>query len=188
MNWEAIGAIGEIIGALAVVVTLVILTIQMRQSTNAMKESNRLARSAALDRHAESVGRWRASLVENAEVARIWHKAQNKQALDEFEILRLNNLFINFTNLQRANFERAHTIGETGLARQAARSIAAECPQDGVFCTLWEHIRPWQALASQEFVKAVDAEIVSVREGGRYMVPWQTLNAEILANQAKVAD
>lgn len=36
MNWEAIGAIGEIVGALAVVVTLVYLVIQIRQNTAAV--------------------------------------------------------------------------------------------------------------------------------------------------------
>lgn len=36
MNWEAIGAIGEIIGALAVVVTLIYLVIQIRQNTAAV--------------------------------------------------------------------------------------------------------------------------------------------------------
>lgn len=33
MNWEAIGAVGEIIGAVAVVVTLFYLALQIRQST-----------------------------------------------------------------------------------------------------------------------------------------------------------
>ena len=33
MNWHAIGAIGEIVGATAVVVTLIYLSIQMRQNT-----------------------------------------------------------------------------------------------------------------------------------------------------------
>lgn len=41
MNWEAIGAISEIIGAIAVVVTLVYLAIQIRQS-------NREARASTL--------------------------------------------------------------------------------------------------------------------------------------------
>ena len=33
MNWDAVGAIGEIVGALAVVITLVYLAIQVRQNT-----------------------------------------------------------------------------------------------------------------------------------------------------------
>ena len=36
MNWEAIGAIGEILGALAVLVTLLYLAIQVRQNTAAV--------------------------------------------------------------------------------------------------------------------------------------------------------
>lgn len=37
MNWDAIGAVGEIIGALAVLITLVYLSIQIRQGTKATK-------------------------------------------------------------------------------------------------------------------------------------------------------
>lgn len=37
MNWEAVGATGEVIGALAVVVTLAYLAIQVRQNTAAQK-------------------------------------------------------------------------------------------------------------------------------------------------------
>ena len=32
INWEAIGAVGEVVGALAVVVSIVYLAIQIRQS------------------------------------------------------------------------------------------------------------------------------------------------------------
>ena len=37
MNWEAIGAIGEVLGAIAVLVTLAYLAIQIRQNTQAMR-------------------------------------------------------------------------------------------------------------------------------------------------------
>ncbi len=40
MNWEAIGAIGEIVGALGVVVTLVYLTAQVRQNTKSINSNN----------------------------------------------------------------------------------------------------------------------------------------------------
>ena len=43
MDWNAIGAIGEIIGALAVFLTLVYLALQIRQNTKSMDESKRLA-------------------------------------------------------------------------------------------------------------------------------------------------
>ena len=36
MNWDAFGAIGENVGALAVVLTLVYLSIQVRENTRAV--------------------------------------------------------------------------------------------------------------------------------------------------------
>ena len=40
MNWEAIGAVGEVAGAIAVVLTLVYLSRQIRHSTNVSKVSS----------------------------------------------------------------------------------------------------------------------------------------------------
>jgi len=37
MNWDALGAVGEIVSALAVVGTLIFLALQIRQNTNAVK-------------------------------------------------------------------------------------------------------------------------------------------------------
>ena len=45
MNWEAIGALGEIVGALAVVLTLAYLAIQVRHAKDAAADTNRLERS-----------------------------------------------------------------------------------------------------------------------------------------------
>ena len=42
MNWDAIGAIGEILGALAVVLTLGYLAIQVKQNTHSMKVAAKL--------------------------------------------------------------------------------------------------------------------------------------------------
>jgi hypothetical protein len=39
MNWDAIGAIAEAIGALAVIITLIYLTFQLRQNTRAIEHS-----------------------------------------------------------------------------------------------------------------------------------------------------
>ena len=39
MNWEAIGAVGEVLGAAAVVVTLGYLAVQIRQNSQAVKNS-----------------------------------------------------------------------------------------------------------------------------------------------------
>ena len=45
MDWEAVGAIGEILGAIAVVLTLGYLAVQVRHAKNATADQNRLERS-----------------------------------------------------------------------------------------------------------------------------------------------
>jgi hypothetical protein len=37
VNWDAIGAIGEVLGAVGVIITLVYLSVQLRQNTRAMR-------------------------------------------------------------------------------------------------------------------------------------------------------
>ena len=86
-------------------------------------ESNRLERAAAIDRYADSISRWRGRLMENADLATIWLTAYNDGDLSEIEILRLNNLWVDFVNTQRANYGRAKTVGDQGLARQAVARI-----------------------------------------------------------------
>ena len=41
MNWDAIGAVSEIIGALAVVITLAYLAVQIRQSNDLLRSESR---------------------------------------------------------------------------------------------------------------------------------------------------
>ncbi len=48
MNWEAISAVGEIVGAIAVVVTLMYLAVQIRRGTSATQAASVQA-AAALD-------------------------------------------------------------------------------------------------------------------------------------------
>jgi hypothetical protein len=165
MNWEAIGAIGEVIGAGAVLLTLIILVRQVSHSTRAMQESNRLERASAVDRHSDTISRWRGRLIENEDLARIWSSGRSGGQLDGIDRVRLNNLWIDFTNTQRANYVRSITVGEVGLARQAVMSIAAEQNQSDIFQNEWRTARPWNELASPEFVALVEEEAIRLRDG-----------------------
>jgi len=55
MTITELGALGELIGAIAVVVTLVYLAVQIRQNTHAMEESRRLALAQAYQMRADSL-------------------------------------------------------------------------------------------------------------------------------------
>jgi hypothetical protein len=48
MNWDAIGSVGELIGAIAVVITLVFLTVQLKQNTRSIRASTRSQHTEAV--------------------------------------------------------------------------------------------------------------------------------------------
>jgi hypothetical protein len=89
VNWDAIGAIGEIIGALAVFITLVYLALQIRQNTKAVQ-------SSALDSTVSASSIARQSIYENDEVARVYLKGlATPEELDDLGRLKFRLLFHN---------------------------------------------------------------------------------------------
>jgi hypothetical protein len=67
VNWDAIGAVGEIIGAFAVLATLAYLALQVRQNTMQMRATSHHAISDSLN-HINIL------FAENSEVSEIWLK------------------------------------------------------------------------------------------------------------------
>ncbi|MEQ8630678.1 MAG: hypothetical protein RL839_04280 [Gammaproteobacteria bacterium] len=124
-----------------------------------MDERNKLERTAALDRHTDSVSRWRGDLARHEDMAEIWYKGLRDKTLTEVEAARINNMYINFVNTQRSNYERAKVVGEEGLMKQATRSVAVEVSGSEHMVLLWNSTKNWQKLASPEFIAAVDKEI-----------------------------
>ena len=82
MNWDAIGAIGEIAGAGAVVVSLLYLGLQI-------KRQNIESRFAAVHELVNETNIFFGSAAENKEVAEIWLKGiENFDSLDKVEKVR----------------------------------------------------------------------------------------------------
>ena len=81
MNWEAIGAVGEIIGAAAVVATLGYLAFQTRQS-------NKLARSEAVLKLFAENRAHRNALAQDRELSEIMMKGLGGEKLSEIERFR----------------------------------------------------------------------------------------------------
>ncbi len=89
MNWEAIGAVGELVGAAGVIATLGYLAFQIRQNTRQMQASAANASAIAL-RDA------RRSVYESAEVTEIWLKGMSHpDELSENDFYRFRILMQN---------------------------------------------------------------------------------------------
>jgi len=92
MNWEAIGAIGEIVGALAVVVTLVYLVIQIRQNTAAVA-------TATYESTMTGFNDINVVVASDPELARLLDRGtQNSDALSVGEITQFNFLLRCYAN------------------------------------------------------------------------------------------
>ena len=164
---QILGNLGDFIGAVAVVATLIYLAIQVRHSatllemsSEATKEGVRLARAAAIDRHSDTVSRWRGRLIENEGVARLWQSAVDGEQLDGAERIRLENLLIDWVNTYRSNFYRAKAVGDEGLARQAIVTVVPVIKESAVIGEFWSsRARPMNEIAAKDFVVAVDREL-----------------------------
>ena len=65
MNWNALGAIAEIIGAVAVLATLAYLATQIRQNSRSIEQQNDVARAQTLQQRADSVAQLTSSIFSN---------------------------------------------------------------------------------------------------------------------------
>jgi len=97
MNWEAIGAISEMIGALAFVASLVYLALQIRQNTKQLEQNERTSRAASVSASATSYRENRQHIYTSAEVAEIQFKGMaDPESLTEIEGYRFRLLMSNF--------------------------------------------------------------------------------------------
>lgn len=96
MNWEAIGAVGEIVGALAVLVTLVYLAMQIRQNTKSVQ-------AAAVDSANSQVSKIREVIFADADVANMYRRGNEDPAsLSEDDTIRyrllIHNIMLSLSN------------------------------------------------------------------------------------------
>jgi len=88
LNWEAIGAIGEIVGAAGVVVTLIYLANQIRQNTIQLEQNTLTAKAAAQNASNEALRENRKAIFEFLEMSEIYLRGnQRPQDLDEISML-----------------------------------------------------------------------------------------------------
>ena len=97
MNWEALGAIGEIIGAIGVIATIAFLAFQIRQNSTLLKNNTRQLEQnhevALADAHAKSIGAADPMLAvaQSNELSSIIHKGlANYRELDKESAMRFS--------------------------------------------------------------------------------------------------
>ena len=102
MEWtiQDLGALGEFIGAIGVVITLGYLAYQIRQNTVRLKQNTVTAKAAAASASNMALREARRSIFETTEMAEIFLRGnENPEELDELQILRYRLLMQNITEV-----------------------------------------------------------------------------------------
>ena len=149
VNWEAIGAIGELIGAAAVVGTLIYFALQIR--------------SLSADAYASSINQidqgerdLRGLYVENEEIIR---KANEGVVLSDSESFILNEVFLSAWAFHHFAFIRASAYGRD--ERIPAENFARTLRKYPGFVPLYESasFRDDMGASAGEFLKATDSAV-----------------------------
>ena len=114
MDWsiQDLGAAGEFVGAIGVVITLVYLAYQIRQNTVQLEQSTMTARAAAQNASNTALRETRASIFESAEMAEIFHVGNsNPEDLGDVPRVRYRLAMHNVTDVMLEIYAQAMATG-----------------------------------------------------------------------------
>jgi len=106
VNWEAIVAIVEVVGLSAVVVSLVYVAVQVRQNSELIGQNTLVARSAMVHETSVLYSRFFELIAESPDLASIYRRGINSEALDPDEVVRFESLIeVYFAYLEDCDYQ-----------------------------------------------------------------------------------
>jgi len=142
MSWDAVGAIGEIVGAVAVVATLFYLTIQLRQNTEQVKQSGVATEIASYQDLIGRINDLNAMRISNPDITDLILRGQSDpEALSENERVRYGTWVLSLLR----HGDMAYFLHERG-AIDRDRAVASLGPllpaldTDG-FKLVWDRVK-----------------------------------------------
>jgi hypothetical protein len=145
-NWEAIGAIGEIVGAAAVVGSLAYLAVQIRQNTKQVTEQINALKLDGHNAAANDHSRFRQSIIQSPQVASLWRRGKLSYVdLSPDEQAQVGELFRDYfwanANMQLRNLQSGAV--DDSLWEIAIAGLRPYLENEGV--------RQWWGEAKSEF-------------------------------------
>ncbi len=162
MNWEAIGAIGEVAGAIGVIVTLIYLAAQIRQSNNLSRSASRQA----------LVANDVTSLTANLRIADVFAKLVSAEELTAQDQLRLSFMFsIDLRNREFEYFQYTNGLLDEKVWL-SYRQVILVNHSTSFGLIWWEEIG--RGLVDPGFAKLVDDLLVDAQPDETYkkMATW----------------
>ena len=135
MNWDAVSAVAELVGAIAVVASLAYLAVQIRQNTQHIDFNTRAIRSSTFQSFSDTFGQFEDLLLENKHLGHVWVQGlEGEEDLEAGDLILFNNLAHKFFRMyevlflqysaglvEQSLFESAHRFPDQLLARPGLR-------------------------------------------------------------------
>ena len=170
MNWDAAGALGEIIGATAVVVSVIYLAIQIRATRVD-------SASAATYSVVEGFSRWRSTILENTDVAEALTKANRHETLTERELLQVRMVFDELLVLAIVGPSEVEGRGLSGQRPAILEYLEMTFEENPGLITYWERYRRIAMRLSEDSVPAID-EIIAKLSANSVMPTNKSLETD----------
>ncbi len=120
VNWDAVGAVAELLGALGVIVSLVYLALQIRQNSTLLRQTSATERANAAVVSASQGAEFTRAIALDADASRIWAVGfSDPDALDPDELARFDQLMFS----QLIQIDVNHFLGMHGPLDRAVHAI-----------------------------------------------------------------
>ncbi|HXH61544.1 MAG TPA: hypothetical protein VNI20_09315 [Fimbriimonadaceae bacterium] len=156
VNWDAIGAIAESIGALGVMISLVYLAVQIRQSGSSVEQNTVALRSSTYQSIVDAVANYNSFILQNERLAELTWKGRT-----EFDSLSENErrLFRVYLSNVLHCFSAAQYHFESGLLPKEEwygfRNLLAAVFQEPGANAAWDELRPVFPPRFQELIARI---------------------------------
>lgn len=162
MNWEAVGAIAEAIGVLAIFVSLVYVAAQIRQSTHQLSLNVEATQLAAFERNVDSGNRVRELLILHPDLAQLLLKGFNSyRELEVSEQFRFGMLLRNIFSEMQGAYIRQLSVSHDPLDFEGSARFLDEF-------LINRGVREWLETTTPDwhlaFRKFVDGRLASIKQ------------------------
>ncbi len=150
---EALGNIGDFLGGIGVVITLVYLATQIRQNTFQLRADAKQRELASLDEMVRALLSWQSEIVQSSEVADIWRRGiLGREELQGEDRTRFEHHASSILQIWQGNYFRYLETGDSNIWGPTERHIRMFLGWPG-FKSYWEQAKH---LYADRFVEEID--------------------------------
>ncbi len=166
MSIMELGALGEFVAALAVLITLIFLTVQVRQARISSEANGTL-------QAIEWYGRWRTTLMQNSDLAAVLAKANTEQVLSEQELVQFQTIYEELFFVVAVSYANSSRVGSIHEASSEIDYLWEKLEASSAAVREWKRLRHLLARTSPELVAEIDHRL-SLAAGDKSITEFPT--------------